>query len=63
MLPVLTALVAGCDASAFLRAYPAAVLSNLISGLSQGGLADPAGLMSHALLNGLWNILGLLASP
>lgn len=43
--------------------YPAAVLSNLIAGASQGGLANPTALLDGALQNGLLNIIGVLPPP
>ena len=43
--------------------YPSAVMSNLIVGASQGGWANPVGLLSGALTNGLFNSMGWLPSP
>jgi len=56
MLMAIVALLAGCS-------YPAAVVSNLLAGVIQGGLSNPTALLSGALTNGLFNVIGLLPMP
>jgi hypothetical protein len=59
VLSVLCLLVSGCSA----WVYPAAVLSNFLAGMSQGGLSDLDGLVRGALINGFFNIVGVLPPP